>query len=183
MLQRKKYSTSFITAFCAIEASLAVTIMLCTGIITIGTYALSALAGIILIPVVIEVGLKYAMITYVIASILSVIIVPDKEAVLCFIFFLGYYPLVKAKIELIKSKLIQWIVKLLMFNVAMVLVFYLSIAFLSIDTAEYELFGMYLPSVFLLIGNFIFILYDFGLTLNITRYVLVWREKLHFLFK
>lgn len=183
MLQRKKHSTSFVTAFCAIEASLAVTLMLCIGIITIGTYALSALAGIILVPVVIEIGLKYAMVTYIIASLLSVILVPDKEAVLCFIFFLGYYPLIKAKIEQIKSKLLQWIIKLAAFNIAMILVFKISVAFLSVDPSEYELFGVYLPGIFLAIGNLIFVLYDFGLTLNITRYVLVWREKLRFLFK
>lgn len=183
MLQRKKHSISFITAFCAIEASIAVTLMLCTGIITIGTYALSALAGVILVPVVIEIGLKYAIITYVVASLISVILVPDKEAVLCFIFFLGYYPLIKAKIEQIKSKLLQWIIKLVAFNVAMILVFEISIAFLSVDPSEYELFGVYLPGVFLAIGNFIFVLYDFGLTQNITRYVLFWRQKLRFLFK
>lgn len=169
---------SFKLAFAAIEAALAIAVLMCTGIITIGTYALSALAGIVLIPVAIEVGFKYSFSSYLIASIISLIIAPDKEAVFCFIMLLGYYPTLKIKIELLRKRWLRAVIKLGMFNASMVAVFYLSIAFLGMDRAEFELFGVYIPYVFLIIGNFVFILYDFALTDLIRRYVMDWRHRI-----
>lgn len=169
---------SFKLAFAAIEAALAIAALMCTGIITIGTYALSALAGILLVPVSIEVGFKYSLCSYLIASIISLLIAPDKEAVFCFITLLGYYPILKIKIELIRKRWLRAVIKLAMFNAAMIAVFYLSIALLGMDRAEFELFGVYIPYVFLIIGNFVFLLYDFALTDLIRRYVVDWRHRI-----
>ena len=157
--------------------------MLLTGIITIGTYSLSAMAGLLMATVMIEFGYKYAFASFFVTSLISAIIVPDKEAVLFFILLFGYYPIIKAKLELIRTLFLRLMLKLLIFNSAAIVVFYLSIAFLSMDKSEFEFFGVYLPYVFLLAGNIVFLMYDYALTGVIRQYILVWRDKIKFLIK
>lgn len=181
LLLRSDYSKSFKIAFCSIISALSVALMLLTGIITIGTYALSAMAGLLMATVMIEFGYKYAFASYFVTSMLSVLIVPDKEAVLLFLFLFGYYPIIKAKLELIRTLIIRLILKLIIFNSAVLAVFYLSIAFLSMDKSEFEVFGLYLPYVFLIAGNVVFLMYDYALTGVIRQYILVWRDKIRFL--
>ena len=51
--------------------------MLLSGVISVATIALPALAGIFLIAVVIEFGAKLAIFAYVVVSVLSLLLVAD----------------------------------------------------------------------------------------------------------
>ena len=53
------------------------------------TYALPAIAGAVLIPVVIELGSKWAWMVYACVSFLSLLIAPSLEAKVMFIAFFG----------------------------------------------------------------------------------------------
>ena len=59
-------------------AALSVTIMLSTAVIPYLTYALPAMAGVLLVLMVIEINKSWALCTYVAVSILSFLILPDK---------------------------------------------------------------------------------------------------------
>ncbi len=63
--------------------------MFLTGLISIGTYALPAFSGILLIVVVIELGAGWAWPVYIASSILSLLIAGDKEAAMLFVVFFG----------------------------------------------------------------------------------------------
>lgn len=68
-------------------SALALVSMLLSYLIPTATYACPALAGVMLIPVVIEVGKGWALCSYVAVSLLSFMIVSDKEMALCFTAF------------------------------------------------------------------------------------------------
>ncbi len=173
---KKTYSLAFSALICAVS----VVLMLLTGLIPVGTYAIPCAAGAVLAAVVIESGYVTAVSAYFVVSVLSVLIAADKEAVLYYIAFLGFYPIVKGVIEKLGSKIIQWVLKFLLFNLCIIGAFFVSIHLLSVPEESFNLFGVYVPWVFLLAGNLIFLVYDICLTRLITIYIRVWRNKLKF---
>lgn len=161
-------------------SALSFVVLLLTGLIPVGTYAFPCIAGALLAVVVIEVGYWGAIAVYGVVSVLSFLLVADKEAALYYTAFLGFYPVLKGLIERIRSRLLQYVLKLVVFNVCVIAAFYISIHILSVPAESFELFGVYLPQVFLLLGNLIFVIYDLCLTRIITEYVNKWRNKLKF---
>ena len=67
-------------ALCGMMAALAVTIMLLGGVIPLATFCCPALAGLALIPVLMEAGKKWTLMVYAAAAVLSLLLGPDKEA-------------------------------------------------------------------------------------------------------
>ncbi len=176
--------TTFNVALCGIISALSVTAMMFTAIIPVATYALPALAGMIAVVLVIEVNRKWAMASYFVVSVISLLIVSDKEAVAFYILFFGYYPVLKQVIESkTDNHTLQKILKTLAFTVSAVIFYYVTIFVLGVPNEEYEIFGINLPALFLIAGIFIFLLYDFSLTGIITKYVTRYRDKIFKRFK
>lgn len=157
-------------AFCGVVTALGGLLMFLTGLVPIGTYALPALAGVLPMAVVIEIGPRWAWSVYAAVSILSVLIVPDREAVALFLLFFGYYPILKAAIEHILSKPLRAVLKLADFNLSMVAEFLAGIYLLGVPREGFVLFGVYLPWAFLLAGNLVFLLYDYAVSLLVVSY-------------
>ena len=155
--------------------ALGVVLMFLTGLIPIGTYALPAIAGVLLIVAVIEIGAKWAWIIYAAVAVLSLLFAADKEAALLFVLFFGYYPVLKSFLERISNKVLSWISKFAVFNVAVVACFFLAVNFLQLPEDSFTVFGIYLPWVFLILGNAVFLIYDIALSGLVATYV----EKLH----
>ena len=155
--------------------ALGVVLMFLTGLIPIGTYALPAIAGVLLIVAVIEIGATWAWMIYAAVAVLSLLFAADKEAALLFVLFFGYYPVLKSFLERISNKVLSWISKFAVFNVAVVACFFLAVNFLQLPEDSFTVFGIYLPWVFLILGNAVFLIYDIALSGLVATYV----EKLH----
>ena len=155
--------------------ALGVVLMFLTGLIPIGTYALPAIAGVLLIVAVIEIGAKWAWMIYAAVAVLSLLFAADKEAALLFVLFFGYYPVLKSFLERISNKVLSWISKFAVFNVAVVACFFLAVNCLQLPEDSFTVFGIYLPWVFLILGNAVFLIYDIALSGLVATYV----EKLH----
>ena len=155
--------------------ALGVVLMFLTGLIPIGTYALPAIAGVLLIVAVIEIGAKWAWMIYAAVAVLSLLFAADKEAALLFVLFFGYYPVLKSFLERISNKVLSWISKFAVFNVAVVACFFLAVNFLQLPEDSFTVFGIYLPWGFLILGNAVFLIYDIALSGLVATYV----EKLH----
>ncbi|MCH5300841.1 MAG: hypothetical protein J1E56_05920 [Ruminococcus sp.] len=165
-------------ALCGVLSALSLVLMMFTTVIPVGTYALPVMAGILLVSVVIEFNAKWALAVFFTVSVLSFLLSGDKEAVLYFIMFFGFYPVVKSYLERIKSKFLQWVLKYALFNICMVVAFYIGIYLLGVPLESFEIFGYNLPLVFLLIGNLAFFLYDRCVTVVVINYITRWRNKL-----
>lgn len=141
------------------------------------TYAAPALAGAILILIVIEVNAKWAFLVYLVVSVLALLIC-EKEATILFIVFFGYYPIVKAKLERLHNRMFEWVLKLLLFNVAVILA-YLVIINVFLIPLDIGFLNKYGVPVLLGLGNVVFLLYDIGLTRVISFYLASWHKKIN----
>lgn len=163
-----------------ISAALCLCIMFMTGMVPFSTYALPSLAGFALIPVTVEMGVSTACIVYAAAALLSLLIVPDREAAMVFIALLGYYPIIRGYFHKIKSSLLRWLLKLALFNTATVcaytvIIYVFGLVYILEDGG---FLGSLYPYVLLAIGNFIFILYDFAVRNLYRAYIYRFRQKI-----
>ena len=139
------------------------------------TYALPAIAGVLLICAVIEIGSGYAFMIYAAVSLLSIFIAPDKEAAVMYILILGYYPVVKRYIEKLNKLVIEWILKLALFNITVIAAWCIVMYVLQIPDDSMGMLGQYGPYILLALGNVTFIIYDIALTGLIGMYM----QKIH----
>lgn len=141
--------------------ALAVVIMMLGGVIPLATFCCPALAGLMLVPVFVECGEKLSWCAYAAIAVLSLILCPDKEAALLFA-FIGYYPILRWRLDQLRSRLIRVVAKLGVFNLAVLAMYALSILVLQMDQIlrEYQEMGLALTIACLLIGNITLLLYD-----------------------
>lgn len=171
--------TSMKVSLGGVVAALSLVLMFLTSIIPFGTYAFPCFAGIILILLVFNLGYRWAATVYFVTAVLSFLLLTDKEAALYYTAFLGFYPILKGVIERIPSKLCQYLIKFAVFNICMIAAFFIGITLLSIPKESFTIFGVYLPWVFLVIGNLFFIIYDLCITRLVTLYLFKWHNKLN----
>lgn len=147
------------------------------------TYALPAIAGVMLIPVVMENGVRWGWMVFAAVAFVAALIVPSMEAKVMFIAFFGYYPVLKATLERLRSRVLEWVLKLLVFNVTMVAAYLLMLYVFGLPADEFEIGGVNLPLVFLGLGNVVFVIYDMALTSVITMYTKALHPKLMRIFR
>ena len=144
-------------------AALAVVIMNLGGLIPVATYTTPVLCMLLLKFVLLSCGKRIAWAWYAAVAILGLLMSPDKEAAAVFL-CLGYYPILKPKIEAMRGKLF-W--KLLVFNVPMVALYSILIRVMGVAevTGEGEELGKALLWVLLAMGNVTFLALDRLLTI------------------
>lgn len=156
-----------------IVAALCLVMMFLTAVFPPLNMTLPLFAGMLISVVAIEVSPSWALVTYIVVSILSFFMTPDKEAAIFFAALFGYYPVLKDCVDKMKTKIIAWIIKLVVFDAAMVLIYYITVYVLgTIDI--FEEFGFLkefmLPVLFIVI-NLIFVLYDYCLSVIKETYI------------
>jgi len=158
-------------AFCGLIIALSMVFMMFTFMPNF-TYALPALAGVMLVMVVIEVSIKFAFVSYLAVVILSIIIAPDKFSVLLYALFFGYYPILKALFEKAKSSLNMWIYKIISFNIVIVLIYFLAIWLLNLqDNKLIQYAQSPIGAGILLAANIVFVIYDLAIDNVIGLYI------------
>ncbi len=176
----KRQSESRKIALSGVFGALATVLMLMGGILPFATFAAPAAAGILLVPAAVEFGMKTGYILYAAIGLLSLFVVPDKEMSLIFIFFLGFYPLLKASIEHIRSHAVQWIVKFSIFNACIIAMYSIVIFLFPIEAIvqEFESAGLPFSALLLFLGNLTFLIYDTAVARIVGLYCLRLRPKL-----
>ncbi len=165
-------------------------VILIPSAVQVFVYTLPALAGMLTMFAVVEIDKKWAIGSYVATSLIGLLFVANKEAVVYYVAFFGYYPVVKALLESKMPRVLEYILKFLIFNVAIVLsgvalvkVFGMPYNDLLGIDGESAFFTRYALPIMLGMGNVVFILYDVALTRLLTAYVLVWQKRFRKLFK
>ena len=165
-----------------IASALCLLLMILT-IIPIATYTMPALAGMVLIVVVIENGYSTAWMVYAAVGFLSLFICPDKEAAMLFVGFFGYYPILKAVMESKLRPVLCWVLKIGSFLLTMVVSYFLMIKLMGVTIDEIDEFGVMAIPMLLGLGTFAFVLYDIALSKLVTLYMLKWRKYFKRYFK
>lgn len=167
-------------ALCGITAALMIVIMMLGSLLPLSTYTCPAIAGALAIPVIWEMGPRMGGLLYLAVSILCIIMVPDKEAVFLFVFLLGWYPILRPKIQHIQNKGLRWGLKVILFNLSTLvtyafLLFVLTMPDLQAEFADWTVLFL---AAFVLVGNVCFVLFDILLGRLGDFYVMQMRPKL-----
>ena len=147
-------------AFGGILCALSTLFVAGAGLFPTMTYALPAISGVLLIAAVIELGKRWAFFCYAAVAVLSLLLGTDKEAALLFLLLFGYYPILKSLLDPLRSRVLQWTAKLLVFNAAAVLSYWLAVYVLGIPQESFSVAGVSWQWLLLLAGNVVFFLYD-----------------------
>lgn len=158
-------------AISAILSAASVSVMY-IGCLTPLDYTAIALASIAIVFAVIELNGKYPYLIYVVTSVLSLLILPNKASALMYAMFFGFYPICKAAFER-RHYVISWILKFSLFNTCLLLLITVTTYILHIQDT-----GLELRITVILLGNVTFLLYDIAFTQLITMYLVKLRTKL-----
>ena len=147
-------------------AALAVVIMSLGGMIPVATFVCPVMCMMLLNFVLKMCGRRIGWAWYGAVAILSLLLGPDKEAAAVFL-FLGYYPIIKPKLDGLKLGLI---LKLLLFNAVILVMYWILIHLFGMDqiASEYQELGTVMTVVTLILGNVTFWMLDRALT-NLTK--------------
>lgn len=143
-------------------AALAVVIMSLGGLIPAATFVCPMLCMLLQSFVLKQCGNRMAWAWYGAVAILGVLLGPDKEAGAVFV-FLGYYPILKPKIEKLPFR---WLWKGILFNAAILAMYWLLMNLFGMAelVAEFAEMGTLMTLVTLVLGNVTFFLLDILLT-------------------
>ena len=164
---------SYRVALGGIVSALCLVTMFLAGIISPLYIILPLIAGVLLLIIVEEVSISWAMVTYVSVSLLSLFITADKEAALLFIMLFGHYPMLRFFLQKIRFGPIRLIMKQLVFNACAIGFFYVTVYIFGIKQMIEDMndFGRYGAIALLVVCNVIFLLYDFNLDVVYKVYI------------
>lgn len=165
------------TTVSGMVSALSVVIMLLTNIMPSMMYVIPIITGAIVFAINEIIGKKWALGVFFVTSLISSILLADKEAALNYTLFFGYYPLLKPLYEKL-PKVLSWGVKVLTFNVALVAIglivtFIFKLPFLDED------FGKLTIPLFAVLFNVVFVMYDIMFTVFKSRLAPLFNKLKH----
>ena len=169
------------TTFCAILSALAAVVML-VSYFPYFTYAVPAVAGLLVMVTVIEIGCKWAFLTYISSAFLAFLFA-ETESKLIFICFFGFYPIVKCLIEKFRKPIIEWILKLLVFNLCVISLYYIFAEVLMLSFEDMGKLAEYGAVILLILGNIVFVVYDIAVSRLAVTYIYRLHPKIEKLLK
>lgn len=181
MSKQFQYDTGRL-AFGSMLSALCVVCMFMTNLIPVASYALPALAGVLIMIAVVELGKRWALIVYGVSALLSLLLVSDLEAKLVFVLFFGYYAILKSIFESLHRPNFCIALKFSVFNLAIISAYFLAIHLFQLPMEEFVLFGIQLPLVFLILANVVFLVFDIAMTRVITMYIWRFHERVRHTF-
>ena len=161
---------------CAMLSALGVVILLLGSVVEVVDMAMAALASLLCIFAVIEYDKAAPWLVYAVTAVLALILpIPNKTPAVMHAGFLGYYPIIKEKLER-RKKPIAWLLKLVIFNAALAVIFLVVKFVLSPLTST----PLWMYVALFPLAELAFILYDIALTRLITLYILKIRHRFNF---
>lgn len=157
--------------FSGLAIALIVVFLFIASIIDILDYTVSALCGLIVTFILVEFSAGYAISVYAGASILAILMVPNKINVILFIAFCGWYPFIKRYLEKAREPF-GTLLKFAVFNASVIAIYFFMRKILLI---EYTL--TVVDIVLYLVCNVAFFIYDVLITKLIWLYVHKYRNK------
>ncbi len=141
-----------------ILAALAMVVMSLGTLIPIAGYSCAMLVMLMLQVVLKICGQRTAWAWYGAVAILSCLMAPDKEAAAVFV-ALGYYPIVKPKLDASRGK---WIWKFLLFNGCTIALYWILLRIIGLEQVvrDFADSGFWMTAVTLALGNLCFYLLD-----------------------
>ena len=173
MKQRIRQRTKYITVS-AMLAALGVLILSLGSLIEVLDITVGVLASLLCVYAVIEIKGVFPWLIWLVTSILSLLLLPQKTPAVFYTLFLGFYPILKEKLE--KSpRFLSWVWKLLVFHAGLGgIILVLRLFF----PTQLDMGGLWwMPAVAYVAVLLCFVLYDVALTRMITYYLVRLRTR------
>lgn len=170
------------TAMGGMCIALSAALMLTSSLIPTLTYAIPAMAALLVMFMLVEFDWKWALGVYVGTSVVCALVVPGKEAVGIYIALLGYYPLAKRFFDKPK-KWLSLIIKAVFFTVVIVLTYIAMMYVFGISTELLEESERFMLPVLVVLGLAAFLLYDRALMMLEIAYYRKWQRTVRKLFR
>lgn len=170
------------TALGGMCIGLSAALMMLASVLPFLTYAIPAMAALLVLFIRIECNWKWALSVYVGSSVVCALVVPEKEAVAIYIALVGYYPLIKIIFDKL-PKIIGYIVKAVFFVGMIIGIYYVIMHFFGISTELLEETQGFMIPLLIILGLAAFILYDIALEKFEIAYYRRWQKQLKKLLK
>lgn len=108
------------TVTCALLCALAAVFLGLGALIEVFDLTAAAAASLILLPVLLCYGTRYALLSYAVTSVLGLILMPHSMAAWIFAGLVGYYPAIKQRLDRL-PRVAGWAVKLVLLTAVMLL--------------------------------------------------------------
>lgn len=153
-------------SFGGIMAALSLLLLYLSNIAPSGRLALIAAASYATGVCVAVMGVNLGIVSYAAVALLGFLLLPDKTIAILFALFFGNYPIVKLLIEKIDRLWLEWIIKIIVFNIYAVLGWFVLSQFTVLDTK------IIMPVLWLVL-NAVFVIYDIMFNIVVTRILIV----------
>ena len=163
----KRNSKASKVAYPAILGAISLLLVYIASVVPSGNWGFVAIAGLFPAAAVISVGMKAGFLCWAGASVLAFLLLPGKFCALLYCALFGLYPMIKALIEQLRRRALEYILKLVFFNAAFTLI-YLVMSAAVLDSLPAVLSITWLLYV---IGNVVFLIYDLGFSKLIVFYI------------
>ena len=173
---KDKYRIKMI-ALCGIFYAAELVILYLSSVFQILDLVIAAMTIAFTVVLLVEYGKKPVVVVYAVVSLLALLIVPHKFSPLCYICFMGGYPIIKPYFDRL-PKVVGYILKLLYFNGS----YYILYAIVSYFALLDDIFGIGTPMFFvpMAAANVAFLLCDYVISVMTALYIKVLRKKFGF---
>lgn len=155
-----------------ILSALAVILLLIGSLFQVLDLATAAMAAVVVLVAVAELGCGWAFGIYCTCSVVSLLAVPNKLPAFVFAAFLGYYPVIKVFLNRIKPKFLSYAVRIICFDLFLAATLFFAKELIFID-AEIKQFWYLL----VILANITFVVFDFALERLSVFYCLKFKGK------
>lgn len=136
-----------------------------TSILPTSKLTLFAITSAIIPLAIIRSTIRTALLVYLSSSIIGIIFLP-KTTIILYILFFGIYGIAKFYIEKVNKIYVEILIKLIFFNAS------LSIILLTLKTLLFSYLNIKIPILYVYgIGQILFLVFDYALTLIITYFI------------
>lgn len=126
-----------------------------------GRTGITAAAGLFPVAVVLMAGRAAGWLCWAVISLLGLLLLPDKAVAALFGLFLGLYPVVKSRLEQLRTRAGEWCAKLLVFNGLFALIWFGLGGILGLTLPQWLTAHTWM---IFLGANIVFVAYDIGLS-------------------
>ncbi len=173
-------------AMCGVFCALAVVLLALGAVIEVLDISAAAVAALILLPILLCYGNRYALLAYAVTAVLGLILMPQSLAAWMFAGLTGYYPIIKTRLDRL-PRVLGWLVKLLLLTA--VFLVYLAAFFFLILGGEGTLTAAFLTGfgeadgsplfavAVICLGLLTFILFDLLIDRLLVLYYIKWQKR------
>jgi hypothetical protein len=158
-------------AFGGILTALCVVLIYIAAYMPTGKLGLYSLASVTIAIAVVELDIKLGAAVYAASAMLIFLLTGNINALLLFILFFGSYPLLKYYIEKQRSVIAEMLLKFATFNLLAVFGFFIFKLLFGISPVNLTSFSIWVLLGLILVGQAIFLLYDYVLSRLINYYI------------